>query len=506
MTPSREELSHEDAKARLVAHVYGEGAPVERAAIDAHVASCARCQAELAALGETRAQVRAALDDGPVPARAHARILEAARAAVAPAAPAVAAPGAEERARVAAPPARRGSASTSFWERVRGKWTLPTLATAGAVALMLVGSKVLLDPQRAIDRRQEALAPSEAVPAAAARNLAPAAAPGAAPAEDNSAAPPPEAPRVEGGKRTLSPAAQAAIERSRGTFGGRRDGFMGQFGTPNLGPHLGAVASRAIANARPLAAAPAAGEAGLGSATGAARGGAAAPAKDDLARGAPAKSAPLAPTKREVQRTASAEADSAFARPPAGWKGHAASSPKHEAKRDDDSPLEAPASAGADRRKEVADEGAVAARAEPAPVALAKKKKATRAPTTESSAGALEEAEAGNAGAAASAPAAAPVAQADKPVVAKVAAQPAAPPASPSKDDASSAPDYAAAARRADQLYAARRWPAAVAAYRELLRRWPGADAAKRWRARLAEAQGEAATRAAPAAAPAEAN
>jgi hypothetical protein len=54
-------------------------------------------------------------------------------------------------------------------------------------------------------------------------------------------------------------------------------------------------------------------------------------------------------------------------------------------------------------------------------------------------------------------------------------------------------------ARHADQLYAARRWSEAVAAYRELLRRYPDADAGARWRARLKEAMAQADVQQAPA-------
>ncbi|HVX95679.1 MAG TPA: zf-HC2 domain-containing protein, partial [Polyangia bacterium] len=77
-------LSHEDANARLLDLVYGEAAPDERAALEAHVATCPRCTAELASLGGTRARVRAALDeDAPVPPRVRANLLAAAREAVA---------------------------------------------------------------------------------------------------------------------------------------------------------------------------------------------------------------------------------------------------------------------------------------------------------------------------------------------------------------------------------------------------------------------------------------
>ncbi|HVU49163.1 MAG TPA: zf-HC2 domain-containing protein, partial [Polyangia bacterium] len=68
-------LSHDDANARLLDLAYGEGTAEERAALEAHVAACAACTAELAALGDTRARLRTALEDAPAPARVHARLL-----------------------------------------------------------------------------------------------------------------------------------------------------------------------------------------------------------------------------------------------------------------------------------------------------------------------------------------------------------------------------------------------------------------------------------------------
>ncbi|HEY2731672.1 MAG TPA: zf-HC2 domain-containing protein, partial [Polyangia bacterium] len=105
-------LSHDDANARLLELVYGEAAPAERAALEAHVATCARCTADLAALGDTRARLRASLDDddAPVPARAHARILEAANAAAAVAARARAGDRAALGPAAATPPARQAPA------------------------------------------------------------------------------------------------------------------------------------------------------------------------------------------------------------------------------------------------------------------------------------------------------------------------------------------------------------------------------------------------------------
>ncbi|HVR02725.1 MAG TPA: zf-HC2 domain-containing protein, partial [Polyangia bacterium] len=152
-------LSHGDANARLLELVYGEAAPAERALLEAHVATCARCTADLAALGDTRARLRAALDDAdePVPARAHARILDAANAAVAAAANARAGDRAAPAPAPATSPARQASAprAPSLWERLRGRWTFPTLATVGAVAVVVIASKVFLEPERTMEAGRE---------------------------------------------------------------------------------------------------------------------------------------------------------------------------------------------------------------------------------------------------------------------------------------------------------------------------------------------------------------
>src|SRR6185295_9721725 len=128
-----------------------------------HVATCERCQAELESLGDTRARLRVALDDEPVPAGAHARILAAAAAE--------ASNGAQAGAAATAPPARGNDPASraaraeepSFWERLRRKWTLPTFATVGAVAvaLLVLGPKMFKNPQQAMLRGQQDLFPKD---------------------------------------------------------------------------------------------------------------------------------------------------------------------------------------------------------------------------------------------------------------------------------------------------------------------------------------------------------
>ncbi|HEY5088634.1 MAG TPA: zf-HC2 domain-containing protein, partial [Polyangia bacterium] len=141
--------SCEDVSARMMELLYGELPEGERAAIEAHLEAdsggCARCRAELARLRSTRAIARQVLDEAP-PARAHQAILRAAAAAVA--------------GRQPAPEKRIEAAGPSFWERLRARWTLPTLATVGAVAVFLLASKIFLEPEKTYERGRQGLVPA----------------------------------------------------------------------------------------------------------------------------------------------------------------------------------------------------------------------------------------------------------------------------------------------------------------------------------------------------------
>src|SRR5438093_713648 len=117
----------EQTRARMLELIYGELSAEARAEVAAHVAGCAACRAELAALESTRALARRALATDEPPARARAAILRAAAAAL-PAAPRPAAP----------------ASKPSAWAWLRGKWTLPTFATVGAVAVFLLASRIFL--------------------------------------------------------------------------------------------------------------------------------------------------------------------------------------------------------------------------------------------------------------------------------------------------------------------------------------------------------------------------
>src|SRR5204862_1579684 len=92
---------------------------------------------------KTRALARTGLDEAP-PARARAAIMQAAAAHLA----AVQAQARPASARKPAPPE-----TESFWERLRARWTFPTLATVGAVAVFMVANRVFLNPERTLAPR-----------------------------------------------------------------------------------------------------------------------------------------------------------------------------------------------------------------------------------------------------------------------------------------------------------------------------------------------------------------
>src|SRR6185312_1000524 len=146
-------------RARILELLYGELAAPARAEVTAHVKGCPTCKAELAALESTRALARQALAaDAPAP-RVRAAILQAAAAAV---------------------PARKPASSParpSLWERLRGKWTFPTFATVGAVAVFLLASRIFMEPEKTYLRGRQGVAPAVAPEVAAPAEETPPAAP-----------------------------------------------------------------------------------------------------------------------------------------------------------------------------------------------------------------------------------------------------------------------------------------------------------------------------------------
>jgi len=180
----------EQTRARMLELLYGELAPAARAEVDAHVKGCPECRAELGALESTRAMARGALAADTPPPRVRAAILQAAAAAV-----------------PARKPVPAAASRPSFWGRLRGKWTLPTFATVGAVAVFLLASRIFMEPQKTYERGRQGLAPPPAEPAAP---VAAAEAPAAAQTE-----PAPALKREAADERVRRPAASAAVPARR---------------------------------------------------------------------------------------------------------------------------------------------------------------------------------------------------------------------------------------------------------------------------------------------------
>ncbi|HEX4405034.1 MAG TPA: zf-HC2 domain-containing protein, partial [Polyangia bacterium] len=420
-----------ETNARLLELVYDEATPAERAALEAHVATCADCRAELASLGATRARLRVALDgasdgasdDAPVPARAHARILEAAAQAIAP---------------VVVPREAAASAPVpSWWERLRGRWTFPTLATVGAVAVVLLASKVFLDPQRTVERGREALAPAEPQPAAVTRSDE-ALAKNAASASDLAAA--------TDRARALAPSGVS----------------------PALGGLMGKRMSESLIRKhreRETLLRGAASQEGAGS----------------ISAGGTGAASSLGARGEQAQPAAPA---SAFASPPSDWKGGAPGNGP-STRTSPPAPPPAPraepvASSAPQRMRKLSDDAldgraAAPAEAKAAPAKPTVAKKAVRDEDIGAGAPAVDKEMAAE--------------QDEREQDERKQDRREKDRAPESKREESPASTQEALTRRAEQLFAAHRWSAAIAAYRELVRRFPDADLKPRWSARLTQAQ-----------------
>jgi hypothetical protein len=441
-------ITCQDVSARMMELLYGELPDDDRAALEAHLARCASCAAELAAFRSTRVAARRALEADEPPARAHQAILRAAAAAVATKQPE------PVEARVAAP-------RPSLWERWRARWTLPTFATLGAVAVVVLASKVFLEPDKTVELGRQTLrsTPVEA-PAAPQKAAEPQATAGAEAQEPATPARLAERERKDEKRpRPQPPAADKAPARSIAATAPQRrrvipaegldalDGMMKGSGSGGLARHKTNTASNGfvgeddISTPRPGAAAPN-------------------PGKREFAPPPPPRSEPApagGPAANQLRKrdTEGEEALEEAAGPPRG----------------DDGRLSAGAGA-----------------APPAAHAEAKAKKVGRPMPS-----ATDELARGTA-ASASAPAPAPPApaQADKETEADA----------KSETRAASKPAAESPVGRADRLFAQGQWAAAARAYRQLLRRDPHNADATRWHQRLAASEQAAAATAPATAAP----
>jgi ribonuclease E len=470
--------SCEDVSARMMELLYGELPEGERAAIEAHLETdaggCARCRAELAGLRTTRAIARQVLDETP-PARAHQAIL---RAAVAVAAVSTVA----ERQRADQRPSQ--PTGPTFWEKLRARWTFPTLATVGAVAVFLLASKIFMEPEKTYERGRQGLVP------------VPVEAPAPAPTTAGEPATAPAAEAVRSAPGTAAPemAAPAADAPAEGKSAMRAHAGPGATGGLSA---LGSGSAQ-IANKR---------------------------------RAVPER---LAKESSEVGRQAYAEppaprrADRAFAQPPPPRS--AAPSPVTAA--DDGEVLLDRRGSGVSRQSEGRGSGGgasdprLAEKKSSAPAKSAAKgfgglgndlEGGAGAPAGQASPGTLAKAAPprernAGAGRAESAPAAAPAPPppASAPMPAKrdraeaaseeAMADEEAPVARSKKESDKSArkpPETPVA--HADRLFSEGRWAEAATAYRDLLRRDPRNADAGRWRQRLAAAEAALASPSVPA-------
>jgi hypothetical protein len=442
---AQRESNCQGVSARMMELLYGELSGDDRAVVEAHLAGCPSCRAELVGFESTRAAARRALDADEPPARAHQAILRAAAAAVAAKPP--------KPIEVRAVPPR-----PSFWERWRVRWTLPTFATIGAVAVVVLASKVFLEPDKTVELGRQALrsAPAEA-PAAPQKAAEPQATAKAEAPEPATPATRAERERKDEKRPRLQPpAAEEAPARSiAGTATQRRrvvpvdrvdagGGTMKGGGSAGLARHKATIASDGLFGGDDISTP---------------RSGAAVPnpGKREFAPPPPPRAEPARPARPAANKmresATEAEALEESAAPPRGGGGQLA--------------------AGA---------GAAPPAAHAEAMSHAKAKKAA-------SSSVIDELDRGPA-ASASAPAPAPPAppDADKEIEADA----------KSETRAAAKPLAESPVVRADRLFAQGQWAAAARAYRDLLRRDPHNGDAPRWRQRLAASE-QAASATAPA-------
>jgi hypothetical protein len=435
---AQKEINCQDVSARMMELLYGELSGDERAAIEAHLAGCASCRAELAGFQSTRAAARRALDADEPPSRAHQAILRAAAGAAKQPRP-------------------------SFWERWRVRWTLPTFATIGAVAVVVLASKVFLEPDKTVELGRQALRPAPAETRAAPPGVAEPQATAKAEAQEPARPAAPakrerkdeERPRLQPPAADKAPArsiAAPATQRHRAASADGLDalgGTMKGSGSAGFARHDVAKASEGlfgdddISTPRPEVAAPKPGRREF--------------APPPPPRAEPAR--PAAPAASQMrERDTEAEALEESAPPPRG---------------------------GGDQ---------LAARAGAAPPATHAEAKAKFKKTEMPIAAGRDESDRGPA-VSASAPAPAPPApSANAEKEGKADAK--------SETGAAAKPVAESPVGRADRLFAQGQWAAAARAYRDLLRGDPHNANAARWRQRLAASEQAAAATAPATAAP----
>ncbi|HEY0707892.1 MAG TPA: zf-HC2 domain-containing protein [Polyangia bacterium] len=189
-----------DVNEQIVDFLYEEMTTDQRRAFEAHVAGCAACRAEVAAMQATLGLTRAALvaGDEPVPAQVHATaaalVGAAVRSGAAPVRP------------LGEPIIPEGAGG--FWGWLRKPWFFPAFAAAGVMALFLLTRETLLPTAERVGQAtnvqaegaQQKQGPADpaALPPAAPPPAVPAEIPTAEPAAALAEDPAPAAPNAGG--------------------------------------------------------------------------------------------------------------------------------------------------------------------------------------------------------------------------------------------------------------------------------------------------------------------
>jgi anti-sigma factor RsiW len=457
-----------DVSTLLVDFLYEELPAAERREFLAHVESCVACSAEVKAMASTLGHARAALR-GPLaeepPPHLRARILQAAEASVA-------ATAAETR-RVGKRRPQPEGLFSRFWKT---PWLVPALGAAGvATAVLLI--RVIKNPQ-VLPEQKPAAIEMLAQPAAEPRGLQQA--PQRPEAESKPAFPSPSAPvlakrrTAESDDNSYAERKHAAGKPSTATRAPSNLGTAGRRFAELSGEPLGGAGER-------LALAP------VGAAT-TAKGGfrAAAPSKAPV--GAIGTLERAQATRVNKDETVLDQAPKSLAEGRSSAVGAGAGSsarwaepppPRHAAA---PAALAAPPAAAA-LSPRPAEAAPVVFAATPAPAEPVPAKKAKRAPALEDQ---LKSA---------------PQEPARSPELAKTQAPGRVPPASPAAQAEASADKKKVSengdstsleerVRKAERLFAEKKWAEAAAAFRALIAQAPSNPATKTWRERLAAAEG----------------
>ena len=445
-----------DVSTLLVDFLYEEMPAEQRREFLAHVDGCASCSAEVKAmastLGHARAALRGPLSEEP-PAGVRARMLQAAEAASVAKEPDSAKP-------------RRAPQPQGFFARLwKTPWLIPALGAAGVATVVLL-VRVIKNPQVFPEQRPAATEILEQ-PAAAPEGLQQAQQP--AEAEPKPAFPSPAAPVL----------AKKPIAESDSDFYAERKHAASKPHAAEHAPSKLGTAGRRLTELSDEALG------GAGEALARAPAGAATTAKGGFRAAAPSK-APTAAiatrqpaTRVEKDESILDHAPKPLAEGRSGAIGAGAGSSARWAEPPPPRPAAAPIAAAPSPR--VAEAAPAAFAAAPAPAETAPAKKTKRAPALEDQ---LESAPQESvraperAKAQAPMPPASPAARAEAPADKKKVSE--------NKDSIS----LEERVRKAEKLFAEKKWAEAAAAFRTLIAQAPSHSAVKTWRERLATAEG----------------